>query len=320
MENIDHVYVINLEKDVERRQAILKQCSTLLINPTIVSAILGKDLTTEEIKANCTFGCQLFCTHSMIGCAMSHIICWKNVIANGDRYALILEDDAVFVDGFLEKFKEIWAKVPDDVDMLYLGCTVGCSIKQKKYNMLNVFNKNRNEFRFVNDSVYVPELPLSSHAYVITNKGARLLLKEIEGKIETHLDFQIGAHITNVVKYAVEPQLIVQHKDSGKSTMASAYPRLLTKPLDYVLNEDNEPYGYILTVPFFEVLSYPVSLYSLILIVVGAVFDLRVVTGLFLIENFIELMIKPSWDTVKMMIGAYCCILLGFWVRRLVYP
>ena len=60
------------------------------------------------------------------GCGLAHVLMWARTLSDRcgddlDQYFLFMEDDAVFCDGFLEKFRALAPLVPDDCDVLYLG-------------------------------------------------------------------------------------------------------------------------------------------------------------------------------------------------------
>ena len=54
-----------------------------------ISAIVGKEMTKEEIKNVSTPFCSVFCTSSMIGIFMSHKKAWENVINNNDNNVFV---------------------------------------------------------------------------------------------------------------------------------------------------------------------------------------------------------------------------------------
>jgi hypothetical protein len=59
-----------------------------------------------------------------IGCAISHLKCWELAVARGDRRFLVLEDDVLFVDGFVERLQNGLTRVERfdaNWDLVYLG-------------------------------------------------------------------------------------------------------------------------------------------------------------------------------------------------------
>jgi GR25 family glycosyltransferase involved in LPS biosynthesis len=102
-EYFDKVVVINLDKRTDRLEKISKQLDELGIVFERFSAIdgTGKDPITAG--------------------TMSHTQVWKKY--EGLK-VLVLEDDALFVDNFNEKFAEVMQTLPSDWDIFYLGALV----------------------------------------------------------------------------------------------------------------------------------------------------------------------------------------------------
>ena len=102
-EYFDKVVVINLDKRTDRLEKISKQLDELGIVFERFSAIdgTGKDPITAG--------------------TISHTQVWKKY--QGLK-VLILEDDALFVDDFNEKFAEVIQTLPSDWDIFYLGALV----------------------------------------------------------------------------------------------------------------------------------------------------------------------------------------------------
>ena len=104
------IFIINLKKDKERRTHIINQLTIQNINNyEIIDAVNGNEFDENEIKKN-TFvnkkGINPWNTKmssSQIGCALSHIKIYKKFIKTNYDYALILEDDAIFIESFHDK-------------------------------------------------------------------------------------------------------------------------------------------------------------------------------------------------------------------------
>lgn len=110
-------YVINLSKDVARRQNMVKVTGELpYLDLEWVQAVYGKELSEEEIeqrfdrkKYQEAYRRLLF--PGEIGCTLSHYECYKRIVQSGEQVALILEDDITFVNDtcletLLQKSKE----------------------------------------------------------------------------------------------------------------------------------------------------------------------------------------------------------------------
>jgi len=101
----DSVVVINLDRREDRLEKISTQLDNLGITFERFSAIDGKAEGIDPIVAG----------------TMSHTQVWKKYQG---KKILVLEDDALFVDNFNEKFTEVMQTLPSDWDIFYLGALV----------------------------------------------------------------------------------------------------------------------------------------------------------------------------------------------------
>lgn len=100
------VWVINLDQDTSRRNAMESQLKSLGLPFKRFAAINGKDhydtlLKRADEKAySANMGSKLL--SGKLGVFASHTSVWQEFIASDHEIALILEDDVVFHDDFLE--------------------------------------------------------------------------------------------------------------------------------------------------------------------------------------------------------------------------
>lgn len=107
-----HIYVINLNQSVDRMSQIKDQLERLNLPFKRVEAIDGNELEIAKSRVN-HFKFHLSqkrkCENRELGCAESHRKVWNQILENGDRYALILEDDVLLpkhTDEFLHLIEE----------------------------------------------------------------------------------------------------------------------------------------------------------------------------------------------------------------------
>lgn len=127
---IDKVYIINLERCKEKKNNMEKQVSKLNLNYKFFKAIDGtndEDLSKYNYKipnwTDPNSGKPM--TRGEIGCALSHYNVWLDInksIKNGELSenckVLILEDDVIFLDNFIEDYEKYTKGLK--YDMLYL--------------------------------------------------------------------------------------------------------------------------------------------------------------------------------------------------------
>lgn len=106
------IFVVNLKKDEDRKKNIVNELRKQKIkNYEIIDAINGNKLTHQEIVSS-TFRNSMGAnpwnikmSPSQIGCALSHIKIYRSFIKTEYEFALILEDDAIFVNNLNDELK-----------------------------------------------------------------------------------------------------------------------------------------------------------------------------------------------------------------------
>ncbi|MDR7342789.1 glycosyl transferase family 25 [Pantoea alhagi] len=88
-------FVINLEKDHERREKIVKQCVINKLKYELIHAVDGRTLSTEMLTLVTHDYPRCALTNGEIGCALSHLTIYARMVAEDVPYALVLEDDSV---------------------------------------------------------------------------------------------------------------------------------------------------------------------------------------------------------------------------------
>lgn len=219
MNNIPPTYIINLEKSVDRMNNVNVLMEKYNLKFKRFNAIYGKTLSNNEIKDIFDPICSnVLCSNGMIGCALSHIQLWKQLLNDNttDKY-LILEDDI------------------GDIDI------------NKLINLLNFIGKNKLEYHMINlssiacggkiiknkiqigENLYIGKglMPLGTAGYIINKKGAEKLINNInKHKIKTHIDMQINIiknlYDTDFTYYVVEPTIVkLNDIDSNQSTLVN---------------------------------------------------------------------------------------------------
>lgn len=101
------IYVVSMEKDVERRLVIERTFKNLGLDFRFIDAIVGKLLTDNEISQINFSGNQnrkgRLPTLGEIGCSLSHQLAYTDIAQHHD-WGIILEDDAI-ID---ERFKDFY--------------------------------------------------------------------------------------------------------------------------------------------------------------------------------------------------------------------
>ena len=232
MNKIDKIFIINLDKDVERLNSSYKQLNNYNItNYERYQAVNGAESNIYELDTYTTKIGKLIASKSMIGCGISHINIWKRIIKEGINKCLILEDDFILVDNFLNKFNNIIKKSPAEYDILFLSSNI-------------IHNKNLKLYD-IDDYFYKQLLISQTVGYIITIEGAKKILKYLN-KVSYHIDFElcILSLIQNLNIISVKEALIYQTFDNSNNTDNREYPLLIDKLL--IRNDVNYLYKTVL--------------------------------------------------------------------------
>lgn len=119
------VYVINLPASINRRREMEKQLSKLDMKYNFIDAVDGRNLdklyidkyysSRESLKLH---GREL--SRGELGCALSHLSIYREMITLGSDYAVILEDD-IYVGSSFKKFVDLLPQIQgDDWEMINL--------------------------------------------------------------------------------------------------------------------------------------------------------------------------------------------------------
>ncbi|KAK3739374.1 hypothetical protein QZH41_015762, partial [Actinostola sp. cb2023] len=112
--DFDEIYMINLKRRPLRRRRMMASLEELGIKVKIVDAVDGKALTNLQIKE---MGIKMLpgyadpyskrlLTLGEIGCFLSHYLIWEEMINNGLKKVLVLEDDIRFQPNFRKRLED----------------------------------------------------------------------------------------------------------------------------------------------------------------------------------------------------------------------
>jgi len=170
----DTIIIINLERRPDKYRRLMQRIDLLgiedVVNIIRLDAVDGQKITKEEMdKENVDVLPWFFdpntgrgMTMGEIGCSLSHYYSWKEILENEKiERALIIEDDAVFSDDFVEVCQRIVGDTKDiDWDLFYLG-------RKRMFGLTD---------DPVNDYIVKPKFSYWCLAYVVTKEGAKKLV------------------------------------------------------------------------------------------------------------------------------------------------
>ena len=207
------VYIINIKKEKNKKKNILNELKKQnLKNYKFISAVNGNKLKKKEINSliskekNFINPINTNMSKSEIGCSLSHIKIYKEIVKSDIDYALILEDDAFFLNKFtknLKKFISINFKYKKQIILLselreFYKIPID---KEKDYEIVDVTNA------------------YFTHSYFINNEAARSLL---------HFNFPVKTVADNFIIFKIycgikitglNPYLLSQDKKKFESSI-----------------------------------------------------------------------------------------------------
>jgi glycosyl transferase family 25 len=253
MNIIDKIFIINLDKDKDRLNNAYKQLNEYNIkNYERYAAIYGNNLNKKELNDFTTNMGKIIASKSMIGCGISHINIWKHIIKEKINKCLILEDDFILVDDFLNKFNKIINKTPNEYDILFLSS--------------NIFHNKNLKLYDIDEYFYKQLLISQTVGYIITLKGAKNILKYIN-KVSYHIDVElcISSIINNLNIITVKDKLIYQSFDDSNNTNDREYPLIIDK----LLYKNDINYCYKTIIFSIKNLNININLNIIIILLLG---------------------------------------------------
>ena len=167
----EHVFVINLLRRKERMEAFAKRLPAdwPFRSPERYAAIDGGLATPPDWWKD---------GGGAWGCYKAHLRILEDCLSNEINSVLILEDDAVCVEGFAEKVQAFWKNLPEDWEMVYLG---GQHIQE--YQGLP---------RKINDWVYQPFNVNRTHCYGLRG---RKMIERVYKHLNNIADWKVPHHV-----------------------------------------------------------------------------------------------------------------------------
>jgi len=219
------VLVVNLDRSPERWDSCQEEFAREHVKVERFPATDGKAMSEQEIAAVATGPAQWFCTKGMLGCFLSHRRIWQKVVDEQLPAVVVLEDDVRLMPQFGDKLRRLISELPEDWEVCLLGA-IGCispeveALPMKFYSFCTGGGrKSPGKTRRVSPSAFVPHRPAGTHAYIVSQRGAQRLLKDLP-LARYHVDLAAWA-LPDLKLYAAVEFLATQDFD-GDSTVSKA--------------------------------------------------------------------------------------------------
>jgi len=117
-------YVINLARSPERRAHMVRELDRVGMEHRFVAAVDGRALTAEDrrrlVDEEAVARAPTWLTPTAIGCALSHLAAYREVLAAGESHAVVLEDDVRLPADMNALVEEVAARMTNaDVALLH---------------------------------------------------------------------------------------------------------------------------------------------------------------------------------------------------------
>jgi len=199
MKNQIPIVVINLAKDKDRRKRISEELTDKNLEFTFFDAVYGAAIPEGEIqkyynKENSIINSVKPLSKGELGATLSHLKIYQEMLDNEIERMIILEDDAVLTDDFLEAL-ELIDELPSNWEVFLLGYS-----SNRKYPcMFKV--KEKNNFKIG----ISPNVRGGAFCYAINTRGAKRMLKHKENLYKV-IDMYTGdTRLMNV--YVLAPRV-----------------------------------------------------------------------------------------------------------------
>lgn len=173
---VTHTFVINLDHQKERLDAIQRNLDQYGVQFTRIPGVYGRDVQKRHRV------CDTVCTNGMLGCYQAHVNVWKTILDNpeyqDDDVFLVLEDDARLTGESLRVIHE--------------------AVQQSKiyaFDVLSLWNPLEkfpqacmSEALYRDYRVCMHPLLVTTSGYLITKRGVRKTLGALGEKSLYHVD------------------------------------------------------------------------------------------------------------------------------------
>ena len=250
--HLSHLHIINLDKDAVRWKSVTAELASKGVYQHQIyriPGVYGKELSKTEMVNNSTRVARHFCTKGTIGCYLSHRNFWQRTVELSDpnkehstTYQVVLEDDVIVADDFMTKIESIIQELDNcnatkdgNWDVVLLGA-LGCVHPEGKYGFNRVaafMAGGGRKPRQVTEHCFVPRRPMGMHAYLLSERGAKKLLRQA-WYASGHVDV-VAWGIQNIDILCVHPMLANQSM-SVPSTIGAVTEGLETRLPKFVLD------------------------------------------------------------------------------------
>jgi len=220
--SFDAIWILTIPRNLQRQEFIRRELKGLPFE--FFTGIDGQSLTRDDPRLDleeCERRNRRTVKTNEIACTLSHLVMYQRILDEGLQKVLIFEDDAVFDTRKARWVSHILERLPEDWELVYWGYRDG-ELRGPWFELLEFFGKKRKPFPVVSRAVHQGLRTAAghdfTHAYAITNEGARKLLEDaypVKQTADGHLEEYVLAG--KLRAYAAVPKIFLQQEDLGSS-------------------------------------------------------------------------------------------------------
>jgi glycosyl transferase, family 25 len=209
------VYVINLDKDVERRHWMDRQLTAHKVTYLRVAAVNGAELRARQHP----YSVDPRRSHlgaAEVGCILSHTNAWRLITQADDEHGFVLEDDVHVSDDFGDFIRSVRLN-PSElcVHKVETGCANVTLIRQPSYSA-----QNRKAYKLQTNHA-------GAGAYILNKRTASHLLEHVDlfhAAIDTELFDPDRRTVSDITIYQWVPAPCIQDCFVRPSEIKMSFP------------------------------------------------------------------------------------------------
>jgi GR25 family glycosyltransferase involved in LPS biosynthesis len=209
LEKISKTFVVNLDCRPDRWKSLIENEPYLSSIVTRVPAVDGKTLTMNPFLFELFQHNDFHWKKSVMGCSLSHLRIWSQILKEEGDYFLILEDDVRFATNWLQTWKQYADHIPEDAELLYLGGV----LPPNKAILPQVLETVNDYWSVVKPNTLFSPIPLPvfhfcTYSYILSKRGAEKLLHFVmnsDRRSFTSIDHLLGHYLIGLTKYVATP-------------------------------------------------------------------------------------------------------------------
>jgi len=202
------IKIVNLERRPDRKEATIQKMMDADIDKTsydFVKAVDGLQLQpTEELK-QIFEGNDFGSRKGVIGCALSHLKLWKQLLTDvNNEYYIIMEDDFSLSPNFKSEIETLQSELLSK-DLIFLGYHMFEKHRDQNKHIYeyNTSEQKSTKIEPLNKIIYIG----GTHCYSINKKGAQILVHYISEHGCKHGIDYVMKLVPNLSCFETQPQL-----------------------------------------------------------------------------------------------------------------